>query len=44
VAGLCELLAARGDAEGARRRLATLRQLDPRLAAETQRRLAGAAP
>jgi len=44
VAGLCELLAARGDAEGARRQLATLQRLDPRLAAETQRRLAGAAP
>lgn len=44
VAGLCELLAARGDAEGARRQLATLQRLDPRLAAETQHRLAGGAP
>ncbi|MBA4377718.1 MAG: hypothetical protein C0395_03550 [Gemmatimonas sp.] len=44
VAGLCETLAARGDAEGARRQLATLQRLDPRLAAETQRRLAGATP
>lgn len=44
VAGLCELLAARGDAEGARRQLAVLQRLDPRLAADTQRRLAGASP
>ena len=44
MAGLCETLAARGDAEGARRQLATLQRLDPRLAAETQRRLAGASP
>ncbi|MBK7703761.1 MAG: tetratricopeptide repeat protein [bacterium] len=44
VAGLCELLAARGDAEGARRQLAALQRLDPRLAAETQRRLAGTSP
>ncbi len=44
VAGLCETLAARGDGDGARRQLATLQRLDPRLAAETQRRLAGSSP
>jgi tetratricopeptide (TPR) repeat protein len=44
VAGLCELLAVRGDAEGARRQLAALQRLDPRLAAETQRRLTGTSP
>ncbi len=44
VAGLCETLAARGDRDGARRQLATLQRLDPRLAAETQRRLAGTSP
>ncbi|MDO9694345.1 MAG: tetratricopeptide repeat protein [Candidatus Latescibacteria bacterium] len=44
LAGLCETLAARGDADGARRHLAALQRLDPRLAAETQRRLTGTSP